>query len=101
MRLYYYTSKQWGMKSLWEKRLKIAQYADLNDPFELLPFQQQDKDARTHIRMVQGVLGEVPEQLAQRFRGVQAMTINKFIYLLEALFPTDREGVRDSHITGR
>lgn len=52
MRLYYYTAKQWGMKSLWEKRLKIAQYADLNDPFELLPFIQTDQQARTLTRKV-------------------------------------------------
>jgi len=58
MRLYYYTAKQWGMKSLWEKRLKIAQYADLNDPFELLPFRQTDKEAREHIKMVVRVLSE-------------------------------------------
>jgi Protein of unknown function (DUF2971) len=58
MRLYYYTAKQWGMKSLWEKRLKIAQYADLNDPFELLPFRQTDKEAREHIKVVVRVLSE-------------------------------------------
>jgi hypothetical protein len=52
MRLYYYTAKQWGMKSLWEKRLKIAEYADLNDPFELLPFQQADKDAQSLLKKV-------------------------------------------------
>lgn len=56
MRLYYYTAKQWGMKSLWEKRLKIAEYADLNDPFELLPFRQTDKEARAHINTVVKVL---------------------------------------------
>lgn len=58
MRLYYYTAKQWGMKSLWERRLKIAQYAELNDPFELLPFRQDDKEARTHIRMVEKILSD-------------------------------------------
>lgn len=58
MRLYYYTAKQWGMKSLWEKRLKIAQYAALNDPFELLPFTQTDKDARKHTKMVVKVLSQ-------------------------------------------
>ena len=52
-------------------------------------------------RMIQGMFGEVAEQLAQGFGGVQAMTINKFIYLLEALLPTDRERVRHSHITGK
>ncbi len=56
MRLYYYTAKQWGMKSLWEKRLKIAEYADLNDPFELLPFMQTDSDFRSSIEMVVKVL---------------------------------------------
>ncbi|HZV54813.1 MAG TPA: DUF2971 domain-containing protein [Rhodocyclaceae bacterium] len=58
MLLYYYTAKQWGMKSLWEKRLKIAKYADLNDPFELLPFRQTDKEARAHIKIVMRVLSE-------------------------------------------
>ena len=56
MRLYYYTAKQWGMKALWEKRLKIAEYAGLNDPFELLPFRQTDKEARAHIEMVVNIL---------------------------------------------
>jgi hypothetical protein len=58
MRLYYYTSKQWGMKSLWEKRLKIALYSELNDPFELLPFQQPDQKAREHIDTVVKVLSK-------------------------------------------
>ena len=51
--------------------------------------------------VIERVFREVPQQLAQRFGGVQAMTFNKFIYLLEALLPTDRESVSDSHITGR
>lgn len=58
MRLYYYTAKQWGMKSLWEKRLKIAEYADLNDPFELLPFIQTDSDFRSSMKMVVRVLSD-------------------------------------------
>ena len=45
-RLYYYTGKQWGIKSLWEKRLKIARYQDLNDPFELIPFDRTNKRSR-------------------------------------------------------
>jgi hypothetical protein len=46
VRLYYYTGKQWGMKVLWEKRLKIARYQDLNDPFELIPFNRTRKASR-------------------------------------------------------
>ena len=45
-RLYYYTGKQWGMKVLWEERLKIAQYREVNDPFELVPFDRTKKKSR-------------------------------------------------------
>ena len=51
--------------------------------------------------MIERMFGEVAQQFAQRFRGVQAMAFNKFIYLLEALLPADRETVSDSHITGK
>ena len=35
--------------------------------------------------VIKGMFGEVAKQLAQGFGAVQAMTFNKFIYLLEAL----------------
>lgn len=46
IRLYYYTAKRWGLKVLWERRLKIAQYKDVNDPFELIPFDRTRPAAR-------------------------------------------------------
>ena len=49
--------------------------------------------------MIEGMFGEVAQQLAQRFGGVQPMAFNKFIYLLEALFPSGGESMGDSHIT--
>jgi hypothetical protein len=58
MRLYYYTSKQFGMKSLWEKRLKIGEYKDLNDPFELLPHKQRDAQSRALMKQVVSVLSK-------------------------------------------
>jgi len=58
MRLYYYTAKQWGMKSLWEKRLKIAEYAYLNDPFELSPFNQTSKQDRELQKKLSSVLSK-------------------------------------------
>jgi hypothetical protein len=45
-RVYYYTGRRWAMKSLWERRLKIAQYADVNDPFELIPFDLTGRKSR-------------------------------------------------------
>jgi hypothetical protein len=57
IRLYYYTGKQWGLKALWEKRLKISLYQELNDPFELSPFDLSQRAARTFWdRQVQRVL---------------------------------------------
>lgn len=46
VRLYYYTAKPWGMKILWERRLKIARYKDVNDPFELIPFDRTETQTR-------------------------------------------------------
>ena len=50
--------------------------------------------------VIQRVFGEVAEQFAERFRGVEAMAFNKFIYLLEGLLPANSESMRDGHITG-
>ena len=45
-------------------------------------------------RVVEGVLRKITQQFAQRFRAAQTMTINKLIYLLEALFPARSESAR-------
>ena len=45
-RLYYFTTKRWGLKALWEKRLKVVEYKDVNDPFELHPFDLSSEAAR-------------------------------------------------------
>jgi hypothetical protein len=42
-------------------------------------------------RVIEGVLGQVAKQLAQRFRAVQAMAFGKSLYLLEALLPSNRK----------
>lgn len=45
-RLYYFTAKQWGLKAIRERRLKIAQYKDVNEPFELAPFDLTSRKVR-------------------------------------------------------
>ena len=44
--------------------------------------------------MIEEVFGKIAKQFTQGFRAVEAMTINKFIYLLEALLPPSVETVR-------
>jgi hypothetical protein len=46
MRVYRFLDAHFGLKSLYEKRLKIATLDSLNDPFELLPFDLSDKSQR-------------------------------------------------------
>jgi hypothetical protein len=47
-----------------------------------------------HAGMIERAFREIPEQLAERFRAAQAMTISKFIYLLEALLSSSVVAVR-------
>lgn len=51
MRVYKFLDANFGMKSLSEKRLKISTIDDLNDPFELLPFDMADKTLRMALNM--------------------------------------------------
>lgn len=46
IRVYKFLDAHFGMKTLSEKRLKISTLNDLNDPFELLPFQLNDQRLR-------------------------------------------------------
>jgi hypothetical protein len=39
MKVYKFLDAHYGLKSLSEKRLKISTLKDLNDPFELLPYE--------------------------------------------------------------
>jgi hypothetical protein len=43
MRVYKFLSAEFGLKSLWEKRLKIATIDELYDPFDLLLFKILDR----------------------------------------------------------
>jgi hypothetical protein len=50
MRVYKFLSAAFGLKSLYEKRLKISRIDDLNDPFDLLPFDLSDRAQRWAAR---------------------------------------------------
>jgi hypothetical protein len=49
MRAYKFLDEKFGIKSLHEKRLKISVLDDLNDPFELLPYQMTDRNKRAAL----------------------------------------------------
>ncbi|GHF31412.1 hypothetical protein GCM10017044_28720 [Kordiimonas sediminis] len=58
MRLYRFLDADYGLKSIEERRLKISNMLDLNDPFDLLAFDMSDKYTRTKFK-------ETIEQVAQ------------------------------------
>jgi hypothetical protein len=49
MRAYKFLDEKFGIKSLQEKRLKISVLDDLNDPFELLPYEMSDRNKRSAL----------------------------------------------------
>jgi hypothetical protein len=50
MRAYKFLDAHFGLKCLYEKRLKISTINDLNDPFELIPFNLADKNLRRALQ---------------------------------------------------
>ena len=42
MRVYKFLTSEFAMKDIWERRLKIFEISDLNDPFELIPCDLSD-----------------------------------------------------------
>jgi hypothetical protein len=49
MLIYKFLDAHFGIKSLREKRLKISTLDDLNDPFELLPYEMKDRNRRAAL----------------------------------------------------
>jgi hypothetical protein len=52
MRVYYMTSSKWGEVILRERRLKLARFGELNDPFELGLLDNRPQDARKMGRLI-------------------------------------------------
>jgi hypothetical protein len=58
MRGYKFLDKQFGLKSLYERRLKIARIHELNDPFELIPFDLSNPAERWAFLNTRKVMSE-------------------------------------------
>ena len=58
MRVYKLLSKQFALKSLRERRLKISRISELNDPFEMFPFDVSDRVARMTLQVGADYLNE-------------------------------------------
>lgn len=56
MRLYHFVNRQYGLENLRKRRLKIARWSDLNDPFELAGANFSDETLRREMRRVKDAM---------------------------------------------
>lgn len=52
MRAYYLTSKDWALEALKNRRLKIALFNDMNDPFELLGAELKTRKEKEELKQL-------------------------------------------------
>lgn len=57
MHVYKFLDEKFGLKTLREKQLKISIVDDLNDPFELLPYEMANPEKRMALRDARSVWG--------------------------------------------
>lgn len=49
MIVYYFTSAKYGIENLKNRRLKVSDFSNVNDPFELLGIELRDRDVRKAV----------------------------------------------------
>ncbi len=49
MIVYYFTSEKYGIENLKNRRLKVSDFSNVNDPFELLGIELRDRDVRKAV----------------------------------------------------
>jgi hypothetical protein len=86
MRVYRFLDERFGLKSLAEKRLKISQIHELNDPFELIPFSL--KKPKHRIAMLQ-----MRDQLAADGRGLLCFSATWHDPVLWAHYSDKHKGI--------
>lgn len=58
MRVYKFMDAKFGLKTVTEKRLKISRIEDLNDPFELIPYNLTNKHHRRILQATRAQLAQ-------------------------------------------
>jgi hypothetical protein len=85
MRVYKFIDAKYGLLALSERRLKISTLDNLNDPFELLPFDLRD-------RRLRAALSSVKEEFGSR-RGLLCFSANWHNPVLWAHYAEQHRGV--------
>jgi hypothetical protein len=58
MLVFYFTGEKYGLSNLENKHLKVSDFSNLNDPFELLGIEMSDKDVRTALQFEKSLIAK-------------------------------------------
>ena len=85
MQVYYFTSSNYGLDNIENQHLKIAEFQNLNDPFELLGVEMSDKDVRKAI--------EFEKSIIAKNKGLICFSENKYDPVQWAHYADNHKGV--------
>ena len=85
MNVYYYTSSDHGLSNIENRHLKISEFQNLNDPFELLGVEMSDKDVRKAL--------EFEKSLIAKSKGLICFSSNKYDPVQWAHYADNHKGV--------
>jgi hypothetical protein len=85
MLVFYFTSAAYGLSNLENKHLKVSDFSNLNDPFELLGIEMSDKDVRTALRFEKSLIAKT--------KGLLCFSENKYDPVQWAHYGDNHQGV--------
>ena len=85
MLVYYFTSAKYGLINLENKHLKVSDFSNLNDPFELLGIEMSDKDTRVAVQFEKSKIAKT--------KGLLCFSENKYDPVQWAHYGDSHKGV--------
>ncbi|MGR3971371.1 DUF2971 domain-containing protein [Shewanella sp. 1180_01] len=85
MIVYYFTSAEYGIENLRNRRLKVSDFSNVNDPFELLGIELQDKGVRKTVNFEKS-------QISKRY-GLLCFSEDKYNPVQWAHYADNHKGV--------
>lgn len=85
MIVYYFTSAKYGIENLKNRRLKVSDFSNVNDPFELLGIELRDKDVRKAVNFEKS-------QISKRY-GLLCFSEDKYNPVQWAHYAENHKGV--------
>lgn len=85
MIVYYFTSAKYGIENLKNRRLKVSDFSNVNDPFELLGIELRDKVVRKAVNFEKS-------QISKRY-GLLCFSVDKYNPVQWAHYAENHKGV--------